>query len=378
MQKKRWLHGALRWGMAGGAAAALAALAGCGAQADAAAAAPAAAVVRVQAVQARPVRQWDEFQGRIRAVDSVELRPRVSGYIEHVAAREGQEVRKGQLLFAIDARPYRAALASAQAQRERSRRAAELAQAQHHRAQQLVGERAISQEEADHRAAALAQAQAQVRADEAAVEAARLNLEFTEVRAPVAGRMGRALLTVGNLAQADQSLLTTVVSQDPVYVDFDADEHSYLRYRQLAGGAQAVRVGLADEQGFPHEARLQFMDNQLDAGTGTIRVRARLANPQQRFTPGLFARVQLQGASDAQALLIDDKAVLVDQDRRYVYVVGPEQRAERRDVRLGRMVDGLRVVESGLREGDALVVGGVQRIHYPGMPLQPQTQPQGQ
>jgi multidrug efflux system membrane fusion protein len=176
-----------------------------------------------------------------------------------------------------------------------------------------------------------------VRAAEAALAAARLNLDFTEVRAPVSGRAGRALLTVGNLAQADQSVLTTVVSQDPVYVYFDADEHSFLRQQQAAQGGKGrpVRMGLASDEGFPHVGTLDFTDNQINAATGTVRMRARLPNPGRLLTPGLFARVQLQGGGgEQQALLIDDKAVLTDQDRKYVYVVGEGNKAERRDLEL--------------------------------------------
>ncbi|MDR0227436.1 MAG: efflux RND transporter periplasmic adaptor subunit [Burkholderiaceae bacterium] len=374
----------LRRSLLGAAVAALALLAGCRQQAVGDAHAsngpPPAPEVLVAEVAPASVRAWDEFNGRIDAVESVQLRPRVSGYIERIVFSEGQEVRKGQLLFVIDQRPYRAALASAEAELERTRAGAALARTQDQRARQLVAENAVSREEADTRAGALAQAQAQVRAAEAALASARLNLDFTEVRAPVSGRAGRALLTMGNMAQADQSVLTTLVSQDPVYVYFDADEHSVLRSQALArpGKAHPVRVGLASEEGFPHTGTLDFTDNQLNPGTGTLRVRARLPNPDRLLTPGLFARVQLQGSGAQQALLIDDKAVLTDQDRKYVYVVGEGQVAERRDLVLGRMVDGRRVVEKGLAAGDRLVVGGLQRIYYPGMPVNPQPAPQAQ
>ncbi|QOQ82533.1 MULTISPECIES: efflux RND transporter periplasmic adaptor subunit [Comamonas] len=339
---------------------------------------PPAPEVQVVEVALQAIRPWDEFNGRIEAVESVQLRSRVSGYIERIAFAEGQEVKKGQLLFVIDQRPYRAALASAQAQLERARAAAGLAQTQDQRARQLVAENAVSREEADTRAATLAQATAQVRAAEAELATARLQLDFTEVRAPITGRASRALLTVGNMAQADQSVLTTLVSQDPVYAYFDADEHSFLRYQKagLSGQGRAVRVALVGDSGFAHAGTLDFSDNQLQPGTGTMRLRARLANPDRVLTPGLFARVQMQSGPDPQgaepqALLIDDKAVLTDQDRKYVYVVGEGNVAERRDLTLGRMVDGRRLVEQGLTVGDRLVVGGVQRIYYPGMPVNP-------
>ena len=372
----------LRPTMLASAVAALALLSGCGrsgtGDAHASNGPPPAPEVQVAEVALQAIRPWDEFNGRIEAVESVQLRSRVSGYIERIAFAEGQEVKKGQLLFVIDQRPYRAALASAQAQLERARAAAGLAQTQDQRARQLVAENAVSREEADTRAATLDQATAQVRAAEAELATARLQLDFTEVRAPITGRASRALLTVGNMAQADQSVLTTLVSQDPVYAYFDADEHSFLRYQKagLSGQGRAVRVALVGDSGFAHAGTLDFSDNQLQPGTGTMRLRARLANPDRVLTPGLFARVQMQSGPDPQgaepqALLIDDKAVLTDQDRKYVYVVGEGNVAERRDLTLGRMVDGRRLVEKGLAAGDRLVVGGVQRIYYPGMPVNP-------
>lgn len=372
----------LRPTMLASAVAALALLSGCSrsgaGDAHASNGPPPAPEVQVAEVALQAIRPWDEFNGRIEAVESVQLRSRVSGYIERIAFAEGQEVKKGQLLFVIDQRPYRASLASAQAQLERARAAAGLAQTQDQRARQLVAENAVSREEADTRAATLAQATAQVRAAEAELAIARLQLDFTEVRAPITGRASRALLTVGNMAQADQSVLTTLVSQDPVYVYFDADEHSFLRYQKagLAGQGRAVRIALVGDGGFAHTGTLDFSDNQLQPGTGTMRLRARLANPERTLTPGLFARVQMQSGpqrqeAEPQALLIDDKAVLTDQDRKYVYVVGEGNLAERRDLTLGRMVDGQRLVEKGLAAGDRLVVGGVQRIYYPGMPINP-------
>ncbi|KGH28319.1 MULTISPECIES: efflux RND transporter periplasmic adaptor subunit [Comamonas] len=372
----------LRPTMLASAVAALALLSGCSrsgaGDAHASNGPPPAPEVQVAEVALQAIRPWDEFNGRIEAVESVQLRSRVSGYIERIAFVEGQEVKKGQLLFVIDQRPYRASLASAQAQLERARAAAGLAQTQDQRARQLVAENAVSREEADTRAATLAQATAQVRAAEAELAIARLQLDFTEVRAPITGRASRALLTVGNMAQADQSVLTTLVSQDPVYVYFDADEHSFLRYQKagLAGQGRAVRIALVGDDGFAHTGTLDFSDNQLQPGTGTMRLRARLANPERTLTPGLFARVQMQSGpqrqeAEPQALLIDDKAVLTDQDRKYVYVVGEGNLAERRDLTLGRMVDGRRLVEKGLAAGDRLVVGGVQRIYYPGMLINP-------
>lgn len=335
--------------------------------------------VGVAKVVSKPVRQWDEFTGRIAAVEAVELRARVSGYVERVAYKEGQEINKGDLLFVIDERRYRTQLESAQAELERARSAAQLAQVQDNRAQSLLASNAVSRDQADTRKASVTQSNAVVDAAEAALAEAALNLEFTKVRAPISGRAGRALVTVGNLVQADSTLLTTLVSQNPVYVYFDSDERAYLRYAALArrgernASSNAVRVGLADEQGHPHEGTVDFTDPQVDPNTGTIRIRAILDNADRRFTPGLFARVQLEGARESVALLVDDKAVLTDQDRKYVYVVGPDNTAQRKDVELGRMADGLRIVTAGLTEQDRVIVDGVQKVFMPGMPVNPQT-----
>ncbi len=334
--------------------------------------------VSVAQVVSRDVRQWDEFTGRVTAVETVELRPRVSGYVERVAYEEGQEVRKGDLLFLIDQRSYRAAFDRARADLERARSEAKLAASELVRAQTLVDARAISGEEFDARNAAAAQGNASVRAAEAALDRARLDLEFTEVRAPIDGRAGRAVVTVGNLAQADSTLLTTLVSLDPVHVYFEADEQTYLGYNELARRGERgeslnpVRIGLANETGYPHAGTLDFTDNQVDPRTGTIRARAVVPNPNRVFTPGLFARVQLEGSGVFHALLIDDKAVLTDQDRKYVFVLGPGNTAVRRDIELGNVIGGLRVVSSGLEPADQVIVHGVQKVFVAGMPVAPQ------
>ncbi|GAB2510300.1 efflux RND transporter periplasmic adaptor subunit [Lysobacter humi (ex Lee et al. 2017)] len=349
-------------------------VAGCTSQAESAPAMPPPPEVSVAQVLAKPVRDWDDFTGRLQAVETVELRPRVSGHVERVAYREGDLVRRGDLLFTIDPRRYKANLDRAIAELERARSEARLAQSQDRRAQMLVDAKAISREEFEARRAASSQGNAAVRAAEAAVAAARLELQYTQVRAPISGRAGRALVTEGNLAQADSTVLATLVSVDPVHVYFETDEQTYLRHREAGGGSgegSPVRVGLANETGYPHEGRLDFVDNQVDPRTGTIRARAVLRNPDGQFTPGLFARVQLQGGAERSALLIDDRAVLTDQDRKYVYVLGAKNTAERRDVVLGRMADGLRVVESGLKPADRVIVHGVQKVFFPGMPVQP-------
>jgi len=353
---------------------------GCGSQAATPeGGAPPPPEVSVAQVLSKQVRQWDDFTGRVSAVESVELRARVSGYVDRVAFKEGQEVKKGDLLFVIDPRRYRAELNRAQAQLEQARAEARLAKTQDKRAQTLVEAKAISREEAETRRAATTQGDAAVRAAEAAVASAQLDLTFSEVRSPIDGRAGRAMVTVGNLASADQTVLTTVVSQNPMYVYFESDEQTYLRYNELArkgqreGNKNPVRIGLASETGYPHEGTVDFTDNQVDPTTGTIRARAVVDNADRVFTQGLFARVQLEGSAEFKAMLVDDKAVLTDQDRKYVYVLGPKNAAVRKDVVLGRMIQGLRVVESGLAPTDKVIVHGVQKVFFPGMPVSPKT-----
>jgi multidrug efflux system membrane fusion protein len=331
----------------------------------------------VATVKRAPVHEWDEFNGRVSAIGTVEIRPRVSGYIERVAYSEGEEVKQGDLLFVIDPRPYRDVLDSAAARLARAQATVQLAKLQYTRARVLMQSSAISLEEFEAHRGEYEQSSADVKAALAAVAAAKLDLSFTEVRAPISGRAGRAALTPGNLAQADQTLLTTLVSQDPVYVYFDCDEQSYLRYNALmrqhghAAQGSPVRVGLANETGFPHPGAVGFLDNQVDAATGTLRARAVVPNPARQFIPGLFARVELDDRGQFEALLINDRAVLTDQDRKYVYVLGPKDVAMRRDVQLGRVIDGLRVVDSGLTEGDKIVVEGMQKIFFAGAPVKP-------
>jgi multidrug efflux system membrane fusion protein len=337
----------------------------------------AAAPVEAAQVITKDVRVSDEFNGRVWATDYVDIRPRVTGYIDRIAFREGQMVHKGDLLYVIDPRPYKDAADNARAQLDREHAAADFAQIQEDRAQRLKQSDAVSQEELQNRSSDLLQSGARVKAAEAAVASADLNLSYTEVRSPIDGRISRTQLTLGNLAQADQTVLTTVVSVDPVYVYFDCDEQSYLRFQQSAhsgagvGSENPVRVALADEQGFPHAGHIDFVDNQLNPSTGTIRARVVLSNPDHTLTPGLFARVELQSAVPRQAMLIDEKAVLTDQDRKYVYVVGPGNIALRKDIVLGATTDGLRIVKSGLTPDDRVIVGGFQLIFFPGAPIAP-------
>ncbi|HAS1107293.1 TPA: efflux RND transporter periplasmic adaptor subunit [Enterobacter cloacae] len=347
-------------------------------------AAPQAPTVSAADVVVKSISQWDSFNGRIEAVESVQLRPRVSGYIDKVNYTDGQEVKKGQVLCTIDDRTYRATLEQAQAALARAKTQASLAQSEANRTDKLVNTHLVSREEWEQRRAAAVQAQADIRAAQAAVDAAQLNLDFTKVTAPIDGRASRALITSGNLVTAGDSasVLTTLVSQKTVYVYFDVDESTYLHYQKLALSGQGaasnhqalpVEIGLVGEDGYPHQGKVDFLDNQLTPSTGTIRMRALLDNTQRQFTPGLFARVRLPGSAEFQATLIDDKAVLTDQDRKYVYVVDKESKAQRRDITPGRLADGLRIVQQGLKPGDKVIVDGLQKVFMPGMPVNAKT-----
>ncbi len=336
--------------------------------------------VSVATVVQKSVTEWDEYSGRVEAVDAVEIRPRVGGYLAGVHFAEGGAVAAGDLLFTIDDREYRAAVASARADLARADTRVELARQEFARSESLIAAKAVSQGELDTRRGELKQAEADRLAARARLDQAELTLSFTRITSPIAGRVGAALIKPGNLVAPDASLLTTVVSLDPVYVGFDGDERAYLRYQSMIRSgdwqsprttATPVEVGLATDDGFPHRGEIDFIDNALNPATGTIRARARLANPDGVFTPGLFARVRLLGASVENALLVHEQALLTDQDRRYVYVVGADGTAQRRDVQLGPQAEGLRVVTSGIAAGDRVVVNGTRKIFFPGQPVQP-------
>jgi multidrug efflux system membrane fusion protein len=335
---------------------------------------PPAPAVTVADVEERTITEWDEFIGRLEAIESVEIRPRVAGYIERVAFTAGKEVKKGELLFQIDARPYAAELARAQAELAQARSAGGLAARSLERSKKLAAGDAISREELDNRSGAAERSAAAVQAAQAAVETARLNLEWTKVRSPINGRVGRAEVTAGNLVQpGGPARLTTVVSLDPIYASFDADERSYLRYAAHKGSGprdQArtpILLGTASEgQDYPHRGYVDFFDNQLDPRSGTVRARAVFANPDHLFAPGLFARLKLVGGSAYQATVVSDRAVGTDQDKKFVLVVKPDTTVEYRPVELGRLVDGQRVVTHGIKAGEKVVVNGLQRVR-PGM-----------
>jgi RND family efflux transporter MFP subunit len=340
------------------------------------AAAPAPSAT-VATVVSRQISDFDEFTGRFEAVERVEMRPRVSGYIATVNFVQGREVAKGDVLFVIDPRPYEAELKQAQAQLAQARSQLTLATSEQDRANKLLGAHAISREELESRDAALSQANANVAGAQAAVDTAALNLSFTRVTAPITGVVSRAEITAGNLVTGGQTLLTTVVSVDPIYVSFQGDEQGFLNFMNYArkGGeadvTHPVFVGLANEEGYPHQGAIAFVDNEIDAATGTVRVRGRLENHDRQFTPGMFARVKITSAKTFPALLINDSAVGTDQGLKYVLRVGRDNSVEYRQVKLGPVVDGLRVVREGLNVGDTIVVNGLQHVRA-GMTITPQ------
>ena len=328
--------------------------------------------VDIAVAQPRDVTLWDSFTGRMAAPETVALRARVSGYIDKVAFEEGELVKQGDVLFVIDQRPYQARLQMARAEVARARSQVTLAAREARRAEQLWERRAISREEMEQRSAARSMAQAALASAEAAQDNAELDLAYTEVKAPVSGRMGRAEITRGNLATADATLLATLVSVDPLYVYFESDQQTVEDNPHGGASSVPVRLGLGSGQDYPYQGQLDFVDNQFNASTGTLQYRAVIANPEGLFRPGQFARVQMPVAAARQAILIDQKAVLTDQDRRYVYVLDEQNRATRRFVETGRRVDGLLVISGGLQSGDRVVVNGLQKILFPGIEVAPQ------
>jgi len=337
---------------------------------------PALPQVTAAAAVSRLVTEWDEFTGRLEPVQSVGVKPRVSGLISTVSFAEGSIVRQGQVLFELDDRPFMAQAQRLRAELAQARAAADRTSSERQRADRLQADNAMSLEERERRAGAAAEATAHVDAVAAALRAAELDLEFTKVVSPITGRVSRALVTRGNLVsggQGEATLLTTVVSVDPIYASFDADEQTFLRYgervRQHGPSASPdlpIQMALADEQDFPHKGTLQFLDNQLDSSTGTINGRAVFRNPDRRLTPGLFVRLRLPGTLSYTGVLVEDRAVGTDLDRRFVLVVGGDKKIESRTVALGPVVDGLRVVRKGLSPGEIVVVNGLQRVR-PGM-----------
>ena len=322
----------------------------------------------------KEVTEWDDYTGRLQAVEFVEIRARVDGYLKELHFNDGQIVNKGDLLFVIDPRPYQATLDESKADLTRANTRLKLAKNDLERAQRLFKSRAISEEELDQRQQEKQGAIADVQAAQAAVRSAELNVEFTHVRAPITGRIGRNLVDIGNLVSggsANSSLLATLVSLDPIHVYVTADEQAYLKYVRLdrAGSRPSSRdtpnpiyLGLADEEGFPHKGHMDFVDNRIDPATGTMQARAIFPNPDYVLTPGLFARVRLLGKGPYEAMLIPDEAILADQSKKFVYVLGENNLAKRKVVELGRRIEGLRSVLKGLEPSDKIIISGVQRV----------------
>lgn len=331
----------------------------------------------------RTITEWDRFTGRLEAMDAVEVRARVSGYLQEVHFEEGALVEEGDLLYVIDPRPYQAVLEEAKAQVTRARVRLELAESELDRARRLYERRAISEEELDARTQEQKEATAALEAAEAAVEASRLDVEFTRVRAPISGRISNTRVTRGNLIRggsADSTLLTTLVSMDPIYFYFTADERAVLRYmRWIAAGTRTSArertteafLQLADEEGFPHRGLIDFVDNRIDEATGTLRARAVFDNADHLLVPGMFGKITVPGRGPYEALLIPPEAVGTDQAEQFVYVVDEENVARRRVVELGPDAYGLRVARTGLERGERIVVEGIQRV-TPGEEVTPE------
>jgi len=325
--------------------------------------APPAPEVTTAEVAVRDLNDWADFTGRLEAVESVAIRPRVGGYVESVHFAEGGRVSAGDLLYQIDPRPFKAEVDRLGAERERALAQLKLAQTYRERAERLLARNATSQEEFEQLAADATVAAAQLASINAALEKAALDLSFTRVTAPIAGRVSRAIVTAGNLVDAS-IVLTTVVSDEAVYAYFDVDEQTYLEHVQQSNAAEqsVVHVGLINEQGYPHAAQLDFVDNQVDPNHGTIRARAVLDNSDGKFTPGLFARMKLVSPNRHSAALVDDRAIGTDLGKRFVFVVDEQGVVQYRSVETGRLVEGLRIVENGLAAGDVVIVNGLQRV----------------
>jgi RND family efflux transporter MFP subunit len=344
-----------------------------------------AAVMPVPAIRpvVRELVEYDEYTGRFAAVNRVEVRARVSGYLSKVAFTEGQPVEAGQLLFVIDQRPFQIAETAARAELEEMRATLELAKTEADRARTLRKDVLISQEDLDHRVQAEVVAASRLSQAGATLERARLNLEFTEIRAPIHGRIGRRLVDVGNMViggDVQGTLLTTIVQEDPIQFYFEVSEADVLRYTRLgqAGARQtsrdypnAISVKLLDEDNYQHQGVMDFVDNELSTTTGTVQARALLPNPDRLLQPGLFGRVRLPGSGLHEAVLVPDEVIQFDQSRQFVFVISPEGLVERRWVTTGPMAEGLRIVREGLKGNELVAAGGFHRIRA-GIEVAPQ------
>lgn len=343
----------------------------CGRAADAQGGPPPAMPVSVAPAVQRPVTDVETFSGRLEAAEFVELRPRVGGTIEKVHFTDGASVAAGALLFTIDPRPFEAEVARAESQVVAAKSRAELAQTELARAQRLLESRAVSRQEFDQLSAGARTSDADIKAAEAALRVARLNLAYTAVRAPIGGRLSRANATAGNLVN-EQVVLTTIAATNRVHAYFDGSEQTFLRVRAAGNAKPVVRMGLANEQGYPHQGTLDFIDNRLNPQTGAIRLRASFDNRDGRFVPGLAVRLTMTTSASYQATLVPERAIGTDQNRKTVVVVGADGQPQFRVVQLGALQDGMRVVlGDAVKPGENVVVEGLQRI-MPGVPVQPQ------
>ncbi|TAK62405.1 MAG: efflux RND transporter periplasmic adaptor subunit [Methylobacter sp.] len=339
--------------------------------------------VKIAQPLSQQVTEWDEYTGRIEAVNSVDVRARVSGYLEKVNFKAGDKVHKGDLLFQIDPKPFAAQLNYAEAELERAKSRHELAKNDLSRAERLFRAKAISEEEHDSRSKGLREAVAAVQSAQANVNTARLNLEYTQIRSPIDGRIGRELITAGNVVNGgggDATLLTFIVSTDPVYIYVDADERSVLKYRRQAqkdgrgslGDEQTpVELAVADEVSFPHQGHLDYISPREDAATGTLTLRGVFANPDELLSPGFFARMRVRGSAPYPAILIPDRAIGTDQAQRFVWVVNQENQVEYRKVELGAHIGQSRVITQGLKPEDWIVIEGIQKLR-PGIKVSPE------
>jgi RND family efflux transporter MFP subunit len=343
---------------------------------------PPPGVVVSQPLQ-REIAEWDEYTGRFDSVETVEVRARVSGYLTEVHFKDGQAVKQGDLLFVIDPRPFERALEQAQAELLQAQTKEQNSNLDVVRGKPLVERRIISEKTFDDRESLVREARAAVKVAEAKVKTAELEVSFTRITSPITGRISRTLVTAGNWISAGSvsgaTLLTTIVSQDPIYIYFDVSENNYIKYKRLAergegaGAAELgapVEIALPDERGFPHKARLDFLDNRLDQGTGTLRARAVLPNPAGLFSPGLFARVRVTGTPRYMAVLLPDEAIGTDQTNKFVYAVGEDGTVARKSIALGPLYQGLRVVREGVSGEDWVITRGLQRAR-PGQKVTP-------
>ena len=336
------------------------------------------ASVKIAQPLAQDVTEWDEYTGRIEAVSSVDVRARVSGYLEKVNFKAGAMVKKGDLLFLIDPKPFTAQLNYAEAELERAKAKQELAKNDRLRAENLFRGKAISEEEYDARSKGLREAVAAVNSAEANVYTARLNLDFTKIRAPIDGQIGRELITEGNLVSGgggDATRLTFIVSTDPVYVYVDADERSVLKYRRqsnnIGAGKTPAQLAVADETDFPHQGTLDYISPREDSATGTVTLRGVFANPDGLLSPGFFARMRVRGSAPYPAILVPDRAIATDQAQRFVWVVNQDNQVEYRKVVLGAPIGQSRVIKEGLKAGEWVVIEGLQKLK-PGLKVNPE------